>query len=225
MGEGNFRTSIFAPLTGKVVDLTEVPDSVYGAKLMGEGVAIIPEEGTMFSPITGRLNLVADDRYAFGFTSDDGLEILVHMGVKSKYQPDCCAVHVKENSRVQAGDLIAEFDLEKMEQLGISLITPVIICGGLEGKTVTPASGHVQAGSGEVITVIDEEAKARYEAELANKAAQPPQPKPEKKHSPESEVIAFLKDRRNWPRILGGLFGLTAVLVIVFVGVAMLIGR
>ena len=225
MGEDRYSISIFAPITGKVVDLSEVPDPVYAGRLMGDGVAIVPEDGTMFSPVTGCLNVIAEDKHAFGFTSDDGLEILVHIGVESKLQPDCCVVHQKLNSRVQAGDLIAEFNLPELQARDINLITPVIICGGLNGKVIKPAAGYVQAGSGEVIKVIDEEARAKYEAERASgnekKAAQPPA----RKQAAESEAMDFLRDRANWPKLIGGFVLMTLLLVVVFVGVAMLIGH
>ena len=105
MGE-EYKVSIFAPMTGQVVDLGKVPDPIYAERMLGDGVAIVPEDGVMFSPISGYVNVIAEDKHAFGFTSDDGLEILVHFGVNSKLIPECCVVHTSVNSRVQAGDMI-----------------------------------------------------------------------------------------------------------------------
>ena len=236
MGEERYKISIFAPLSGKVVDLEQVPDPVYSERMMGDGVAIMPEDGTMFSPVSGYVTVVAEDKHAFGFTTDDGLEILVHMGTDGGFQSDCCAVHIKVNDRVQAGDMIAEFNLEKLKERGINPITPVIICGGLEGKKIEPATGEIKAGSGAVLTVIDVAAMERAK-EKSNKDEQKPEEAKSNKSAPaakteakplstgESEVMAFLRDKRNWPKLIGGFVGLTAVFVVIFVSIAMFIGH
>ena len=237
MGDNRYSVSIFAPMTGSVVDLSQVPDPIYAERMMGDGVAIVPEDGTMFSPFNVYVSVVAEDKHAFGFTTDDGLEILVHLGVDSKMQKDCCAVHVKVNDRVQAGDMIAEFNLEELKKRGINTITPIIICGGLEGKKIEPASGHIQAGSGAVMTVIDLEALERYEASQKEQntdgstdestvkiALDTPVKKPSKA-SAESDAMEFLKDKGNWPKLIGGFVALTAMMVVIFVSIAMFIGH
>ena len=233
MGDNRYSISIFAPMTGSVVDLSQVPDPIYAERMMGDGVAIVPEDGTMFSPVNGYVSVVAEDKHAFGFTTDDGLEILVHLGVDSEIQKDCCAVHVKVNDRVQAGDMIAEFNLEELKKRGINTITPIIICGGLEGKKIEPASGHIQAGSGAVMTVIDLEALERYEASQKEQnpedsfektASEKPVKKPSTA-SAESDAMEFLKDKGNWPKLIGGFVALTALMVVIFVSIAMFIGH
>ena len=237
MGEERYKISIFAPLSGKVVDLEQVPDPVYSERMMGDGVAIMPEDGTMFSPVSGYVTVVAEDKHAFGFTTDDGLEILVHMGTDGGFQSDCCAVHIKVNDRVQAGDMIAEFNLEKLKERGINPITPIIICGGLDGKKIEPASGDIKAGSGAVMTVIDVAAMERAKNESDKDTPKPEEPKPEEptpavktEEKPsaiaaESDVMEFLRDKRNWPKLIGGFVGLTAVFVVIFVSIAMFIGH
>ena len=233
MGDNRYSISIFAPMTGSVVDLSQVPDPIYAERMMGDGVAIVPEDGTMFSPVNGYVSVVAEDKHAFGFTTDDGLEILVHLGVDSKMQKDCCAVHVKVNDRVQAGDMIAEFNLAELKKRDINTITPIIICGGLEGKKIEPASGHIQAGSGAVMTVIDLEAMERYEASQKeqnpeNSSEKTASDKPAKKPvtpPKESDAMEFLKDKGNWPKLIGGFVALTALMVVIFVSIAMFIGH
>lgn len=237
MGDNRYSISIFAPMTGSVVDLSQVPDPIYAERMMGDGVAIVPEDGTMFSPVNGYVSVVAEDKHAFGFTTDDGLEILVHLGVDSKMQKDCCAVHVKVNDRVQAGDMIAEFNMAELKKRDINPTTPIIICGGLEGKKIEPASGHVQAGSGAVMTVIDLEALERYEAsqkeqniagnanEETRKTASDKPVKKSSAASAESDAMEFLKDKGNWPKLIGGFVALTALMVVIFVSIAMFIGH
>lgn len=236
MADNRYSVSIFAPMSGDVVDLSQVPDPIYAERMMGEGVAIIPEEGTMYSPVNGYVNVVAEDKHAFGFTTDDGLEILVHLGVDTKMQPDCCAVHVKVNDRVQAGDMVAEFDLEKLKARKVNPITPIIICGGLDGKKIEPINGHVLAGSGAVMTVIDvaamERDKARQKKEQepveAKELEKPDEAIEAEKAHPadeESEAIEFLKNKRNWVKLVGGFVALTGLMVVIFVSIAMFIGH
>lgn len=238
MAYNRYSVPIFAPMSGNVVDLGQVPDPIYAERMMGDGVAIIPEDGAMYSPVNGYINVVSEDKHAFGFTTDDGLELLVHLGVDSKVQSDCCAVHVKVNDRVQAGDLVAEFDMEKLKARNVNTITPIIICGGLDGKKIEPVTGHVLAGSGAVMTVIDVAAMEREKAkqkekEAADSAKQPKEevPKeaePEKKSllaEEEPEAIDFLRDKRNWPKLIGGFMILTALMVMIFVSIAMFIGH
>ena len=239
MGDNRYSISIFAPMSGRVVDLSEVPDPVYAERMMGDGVAIVPEDGTMFSPVDGIVSVVAEDKHAVGFTSDDGLEVLVHLGVDSKMQDDCCGVHVKVNQRVQAGDMIAEFDLEKLQARGVNLITPIIICGGLDGKKIEPAAGHILAGAGAVMTVIDvaamerDKAKAAAEKPEQEEQALPVEPDEEESHQDdehaadmaENDVMSFLHDKKNLIRLIGGFVALTALMVVIFVSIAMYIGH
>lgn len=233
MGDNRYSIPIFAPMSGSVVDLSQVPDPIYAGRMMGDGVAIVPDDGTMFSPVNGYVSVVAEDKHAFGFTTDDGLEILIHLGVDSEIQKDCCAVHVKVNDRVQAGDMIAEFNLAELKKRDINTITPIIICGGLEGKKIEPASGHVQAGSGAVMTVIDLEALEKYEAskkeqhseDSSEKTATDKSVKKPAAPSEESDVMEFLKDKGNWPKLIGGFVALTALMVVIFVSIAMFIGH
>ena len=236
MGE-DYKISIFAPMTGQVVDLGEVPDPIYAERMMGDGVAIIPEDGTMFSPVSGYINVIAEDKHAFGFTSDDGVEVLVHFGVDSKLDPDIYAVHKGVNNRVQAGDMIAEFDLEKARAKGINPITPVIICGGLDGKVIRPATGYAKAGAGAVMTIVDVEKEKAAEAAWGNIPGAGGEAMDESGEAADgaeqekaalrrdSEAMEFLRDKTNWPRLAAGFVGLTAALVVIFVGLAMLIGH
>ena len=233
MGDKRYSIPIFAPMSGSVVDLSQVPDPIYAERMMVDCVAIVPDDGTMFSPVNGYVSVVAEDKHAFGFTTDDGLEILIHLGVDSEIQKDCCAVHVKVNDRVQAGDMIAEFNLAELKKRDINTITPIIICGGLEGKKIEPASGHVQAGSGAVMTVIDLEALEKYEAsqkeqhseDSSEKTAADKSVKKPAAPSEESDVMAFLKDKGNWPKLIGGFVALTVLMVVIFVSIAMFIGH
>lgn len=194
MANKNPTMSVFAPLTGKVIDIVEVQDEIFAKKTLGDGVAIVPDEGSVFSPVNGNVVTVAgDDKHAFTFQTDEGVEIMVHIGTDTAGM-DCSAfnVFVKEGQRVQAGDLVAEIDLNKITMAGRNTITPVIICGGLDGFIMHPGSGHVIAGAGSVFTLEDfraappeVKAKAEAKAEAARGGAAAPAEKTEKKEKAE----------------------------------------
>jgi len=170
---------VIAPLSGQPVQLSEVPDEVFSQKVLGDGAAIIPDDGKLYSPVDGEVSTVAETLHAYGFTSDDGLEILVHVGLdtvglKGEGFKPC----VKEGDRVKVGDLVAEIDLEYIKSKGLNTITPVIICDGADEKQLCPASGHVTAGQHAVITLKDDAAEPANE-EPAAKAEVKPAVKPE----------------------------------------------
>ena len=76
-------TAVYSPLNGKVVSLADVPDPVFSGKILGDGVAIIPSDGRICSPVDGTLTTVAETGHAFGFQTEDGIELLVHVGLET----------------------------------------------------------------------------------------------------------------------------------------------
>ena len=75
------KIRISAPVSGKLIPITSVPDSVFSEKLLGDGVAIMPTDGKIYSPVDGVVDNVAETLHAYGFKSDDGIEVLVHFGL------------------------------------------------------------------------------------------------------------------------------------------------
>ncbi len=148
---------ILSPVTGKAVALEQVPDPVFSQKIIGDGMAVIPEDGRILSPVTGE---VAYTFHAFGFRTDDGLELLVHVGLETvALKGECFKVHVKAGDRIQAGELVAEVDLAFLAERQINPITPVLICGGMEGKSMEGKEGFLEAGK-DVLMSIAAEASA-----------------------------------------------------------------
>ena len=79
----NAKFSIIAPLSGKIVALEEVPDPVFSEKALGDGIAILPEDGKIYSPVNGVVASIAATNHAYGFQSEEGVEILVHVGLET----------------------------------------------------------------------------------------------------------------------------------------------
>ena len=147
---------ILSPLTGTAVALGEVPDPVFSQKIIGDGVAIIPRDGKLVSPIDGEVVSVAEALHAYGLRSKDGIDDMVHFGLETvALKGEFFTCHVKQGDKVKAGDLLAEADIQMLEEKQVNLITPVLICGGMENRTMNTFSGPVSAGSDTVITLFD----------------------------------------------------------------------
>ncbi len=170
--------NLIAPVSGKIIPLGEVPDPVFSEKVLGDGIAIIPRDGKILSPVNGEISSVTDTHHAYGFHSDDGLDILVHFGLETvSLKGEGFTSHVKEGDKVKIGDLIAEVDLKLLEQKNIQNITPVLVCGGAEERKMVFASGEVTAGKSTVITITD---KTNEEVNQTQKT-ESPKVEPEKK--------------------------------------------
>lgn len=183
------KISIIAPLSGEIVALEKVPDPVFAEKIVGDGIAIQPENGKIYSPVNGKLVSVAATKHAFGFQTDDGLEMLIHFGLETVgLNGEGFTVHKQEGSDVKVGDLIAEADIDFIKGKNLPTITPVLICAGLDGKKMETASGKVEATKDPVLFVTsDESASAPAAPQVqAPQAAPTPEPTPaapEKKKS------------------------------------------
>ena len=152
----NVLATVLAPLTGKAVSLSEVPDPVFAEKVIGDGIAIIPEDGKIVSPVDGEVSSIAETGHAYGFTADNGLEVLVHVGLETvSLKGECFKVYAKAGDKVKAGDLIAEVDLNLLKEKGLNSISPVLICSDLEEKEILYTEGNVKAGESVVLTVKD----------------------------------------------------------------------
>ena len=154
---------VFAPMTGETVALEQVPDAVFSEKVLGDGLGLIPTDGKVYSPVDGEVASVAETLHAYGFSSDDGLEVLVHVGLDTvALKGEGFTSHVKVGDRVRVGDLVAEVDLDLLKSKGINTVTPVLVCDGADDKVMTPVVGNVKKGEA-VILLADEAVEAPAE--------------------------------------------------------------
>ena len=108
-------SSIAAPVSGKVMDLSETPDEVFASGALGQGVAIEPAEGKVYAPCDGTVTTFASTCHAIGLTSDTGVEILIHVGMDTvDMNGDGFSPKKKEGDSVKKGELLLEFDMEKI---------------------------------------------------------------------------------------------------------------
>lgn len=172
-------SKILSPMTGEAVELGEVPDPVFSQKIVGDGMAVIPSEGKLLSPVDGEIISVADTKHAYGLRTAEGLELLIHVGLETVHlNGECFQVFVKPGDKVKAGDLLAEVDLAYLKERGINPITPVLVCGGFQGQQLNAAAGPVQAGK-TVLMELSEVTEAT--ADNTEKAAVSADGKPDKK--------------------------------------------
>ena len=148
--------ALLAPMSGRIVPLGEVPDDVFSQKVLGDGAAILPEDGKLYSPVDGEVSSIAETLHAYGFRTEGGLEVLVHVGLDTvALRGEGFKPLVQEGDKVKAGDLVAEIDLDFIASKGVNAITPVLICDGADGKRMEISSGRVQGGRDALLSLHD----------------------------------------------------------------------
>ena len=119
---------IVSPISGKLIPLNEVNDDVFSNGLVGKGIAIIPNEGRVVAPISGIVETVLKSKHAIAIKSDEGVEILIHVGLDTvNLEGKHYIVHVKNGDRINIGDKLIDFNIEEIKKLGYELTTPVLI--------------------------------------------------------------------------------------------------
>ncbi|OIJ20366.1 PTS glucose transporter subunit IIA [Anaerobacillus alkalidiazotrophicus] len=146
---------IFAPLTGKLLNIEEVPDPTFAQKMMGDGIAIEPTEGLVTSPVEGEIIQVFPTKHAIGIKSLGGLEILIHIGLETvSMKGEGFTTFIKEGDKVKVGDRLVEFSLDLVKEKASSIITPIVITNGERVNELTKENiTTVTASKTEVIEV------------------------------------------------------------------------
>ena len=156
------RSSIVvtAPFSGTLVPLSEVPDETFASGVLGEGIAIEPSDGLFCSPVDGTVETIAETKHAIGFAADNGLEILVHVGLETvSLNGEGFEILVKEGDRVKAGQPVAKADLALIRERGLKTITSLVLTGGADEKELHCAEGLATAGKTPVLTLTEKEEK------------------------------------------------------------------
>ena len=150
----NKTIELVSPITGNILPMEEVPDKVFSDKMMGDGLAIEPSEGKILSPVDGTIVTIFPTNHAIGLESKEGLEILIHIGLDTvELQGEGFNRITEEGQKVKKGDLLMEFDIEKIQVAGKSTITPIVITNMDKIQKIEKNSGAVVAGSEILFTV------------------------------------------------------------------------
>ena len=146
---------VFAPMAGQAVPVTEVPDPTFAEGMLGNGIAIIPTDGKVCSPVNGTVDMMFDTGHAVSLVSDAGAEILIHVGLETvSLEGKPFKIHVKNGDKVKKGQVLMEADLEAIKAAGLNTITPMLICNTDDyttfnttiGKAVTNADVVIELG-------------------------------------------------------------------------------
>lgn len=147
--ETNGKTiTLYSHMNGTAVKLEDVEDEVFSQKILGEGAAVEPSEGKLYAPCDGKIDSVFDTKHAVNMVSDDGVEILLHIGIDTvKLGGQYFEAHVSDGQEVKKGDLLISFDMDKIKAAGYKVTTPLIIGNTDDYASVEPvAQNSVSAG-------------------------------------------------------------------------------
>ena len=173
---------VTAPFSGKLVPLSSVPDETFASGVLGEGIAIEPSDGLFCSPVSGTVESIAETRHAIGFAGDNGLEILVHVGLETVgLKGEGFEILVKEGDTVKEGQPVAKVDLDLIRARGLNTITSIVLTGGADDMELNCAEGIAAAGKTPVLTLTAKEAQPAEAAEAAPAAKEARAEKPKKK--------------------------------------------
>ena len=144
-----------SPVAGRMIPLEEVPDPVFAGKVVGEGVAFLPEKGELVAPVAGKVVQVFPTGHAIGIRTEGGLDVLLHVGIDSAgIGKETFAVRVAEGDAVQAGQLLMTFDLGRLRKHAKSAATPMVVTNPDRVRAVSFAPfKHVRRGQASVMSV------------------------------------------------------------------------
>ncbi|MEW4102166.1 beta-glucoside-specific PTS transporter subunit IIABC [Bacillus altitudinis] len=145
-----------APMSGKVIPLSEVNDSVFSSEMMGKGVAILPDKGVVQAPFSGKVVTVTPTKHAIGLVSDDGIELLIHVGIDTvSLNGQFFDVLVKEGDEMKMGDHLLSFDIEGIQSNHLDVVTPIIVTNSTQYLDVIhTGDAHVTAGQNKLLMLI-----------------------------------------------------------------------
>ena len=120
---------VYAPMAGKSVSITEVPDPTFAEGMLGNGIAIEPSEGKVYAPCDATVDMMFTTGHAVSLGADFGAEMLIHVGLETVgLEGKPFTIHVANGDKVKKGQLLIEVDLEAVRAAGLPTITPVLIC-------------------------------------------------------------------------------------------------
>ncbi|GIN38860.1 MULTISPECIES: PTS sugar transporter subunit IIA [Heyndrickxia] len=149
---------IYAPINGEIISIEEVPDPVFNQKMMGEGVAVIPTEGSICSPVDGTILQVAPTKHAVGILAKDGSEILIHIGLETvALKGEGFQVAVTTGDKVSKGQRLIDVDWEYIKLHAKSIITPIVITNSSHGDKQYIVTKEKEGIQGETVIITSSE--------------------------------------------------------------------
>ena len=126
---GKKTDDFYAPMAGKAVPITEVPDPTFAEGMLGNGIAIEPAEGKVYAPCDATVDMMFTTGHAVSLVADCGAEVLIHVGLETVgLEGKPFTIHAANGDKVKKGQLLIEVDLEAVKAAGLPTITPMLIC-------------------------------------------------------------------------------------------------
>ncbi|MCC8024134.1 MAG: PTS glucose transporter subunit IIA [Clostridium sp.] len=152
-GENEIERRITAPVTGKAVSMQDVADPTFSQEILGKGTAVVPSEGRVVAPCDGQVTMVFDTKHAVSLQTEYGAELIIHIGLDTvQLKGQYFKAHVSAGHKVKQGDLLVEFDIDKIKEAGYDVTTPVIVCNTPEFPKLESICGmDVKAGETAII--------------------------------------------------------------------------
>lgn len=139
--------SVLSPMSGTAINIEKVRDEAFAEKMLGDGAAVVPESGMIFSPVAGVIADITDTKHAFCITTHDGVDVLLHVGINTvNLKGEGFTVVVKSGDTVAAGDKLAEVDLEMLTKHGLPFDTPVLLTEPEHYEITNIHTGEVRGG-------------------------------------------------------------------------------
>ena len=148
------EVEIYAPLSGEIVNIEDVPDVVFSEKIVGDGIATRPKGNKIVAPIYGVIGKIFETNHAFSMESKEGIELFVHFGIDTvELKGEGFTRIAQEGQAVKRGDTVIEFDLELLESKAKSVLTPVVVSNMDEISNIEKKAGEVVAGESIVLVL------------------------------------------------------------------------
>lgn len=145
--------TVYSPIPGSVIPLSEIPDEAFSSGAMGQGVGIVPAEGKVYAPFDGTVEMVFDTKHAIGLTSSDGVSLLIHVGLDTvELNGQYFTAHVSAGDPIKKGQLLLEFDLDKIAEK-YKTVTPVLVVNTDDYTSVNGISGMTADNETPVIKI------------------------------------------------------------------------
>jgi PTS system D-glucosamine-specific IIC component/PTS system maltose and glucose-specific IIC component len=149
---------IASPMTGEVIQLENVEDDVFSSKMMGDGVAILPSEGKVYAPVAGEITVTMDSNHAVGITSENGAELLIHVGIDTvEMNGEGFTSHIQKGEQVNVGDLLLEVDLSTVQDKGYDPTTMIIVTNSADYAEVKVTEEENITQADELLELIPNE--------------------------------------------------------------------
>lgn len=148
------EVEIYAPISGEIVNIEDVPDVVFSEKIVGDGVAVHPIGNKIVAPVDGVIGKIFETNHAFSMESKEGVELFVHFGIDTvELKGEGFTRIAQEGQSIKRGDTVIEFDLPLLESKAKSVLTPIVISNMDEISCIVKKSGEVVAGESVVLAL------------------------------------------------------------------------